>query len=348
MKRIIAIAVVVAVIIFIVFRLQSNREKINARNVVDINVNEVAVNVVSAKKMNFDKSFRLVGNLKAEHEVDVASETSGKITKIHCEVGDYKTKGSLLVTVDDELRLLAFQAAKVNYEKMQKDMVRYENLYQGGTITEQQYDDLKTALENARIQFEQAEKQLSYTKITAPISGTVTRRFVEVGTFVNMGSMIASIVDPSLLKVDLTVSENIVYELKVGQDVTITTTIYPGIEFKGKVKFVSPKGDAFHNYPVEISLVNDSRNPLKAGTFVTVFVDAPSTEGLSLPRECLLGSIKDAAVYIVENNVAKLRSIVIGRETNENIEVLSGLSEGEVVVFSGQVNLSDNRQVKIF
>jgi RND family efflux transporter MFP subunit len=348
MKKIIAIAVIAAIIIFMIFRLVSNRDKNLAKNVVDINVEQVAVSVVPAKKVNFDKSFRLVGNLKAEHEVDVASETSGKVTEIHCEVGDYKSKGSILVSVDDELRMLAFQSAKINYEKMQKDMGRYENLYQGGTITEQQYDDLKTALENARIQFEQAETQLSYTKITAPINGIVTRRLVEVGTFVGMGSMIASIVDPSLLKVELSVSENIVYELKTGQEVTITTTIYPDVEFKGRVKFVSPKGDAFHNYPVEISLRNDSKNPLKAGTFVNVLVDAPSTEGLSIPRECLLGSIKDASVYVVENNVAKLRSIVIGRETNENIEVISGLSEGESVVFSGQVNLSDNRSVKIF
>jgi RND family efflux transporter MFP subunit len=227
-------------------------------------------------------------------------------------------------------------------------MTRYENLYKGGTVTEQQYDELRTALETVRIQFEQAETQLSYTKIAAPINGVVTRRPVEVGTFVGMGSMIASIVDPSMLKVELNVAENVVYQLKVGQDVTIATTVYPDIEFKGKVKFVSPKGDAFHNYPVEISLVNDSKNPLKAGTFVTVLIDAPSTEGLAIPRECLLGSIKDASVYVVENNVAKARSIVIGRETNANLEILSGLSEGETVVFSGQVNLSDNKPVRIF
>jgi RND family efflux transporter MFP subunit len=348
MKRIISVVVIGLVIIFIVFRLKSSYDKVSAKNVVDINVNEVAVSVVSVQNMSFDRSFRLVGNLKSEHEVDVASETSGKITGVHCDVGNYKSKGSVLVSVDDELRMLAYQSAKVNYDKMLKDMGRYENLYQGGTITEQQYDDLKTGLENARIQYEQAEKQLSFTKITAPISGVVTRRLVEVGTFVNMGSMIASIVDPSLLKVELTVSENIVYQLKTGQEVVITTTIYPGIEFKGKVKFVSPKGDAFHNYPVEIYLANDSKNPLKSGTFVNVLIDAPATEGLSIPRECLLGSIKDASVYVVENNVAKMRNIVIGRETNANLEVLSGLSEGEVVVFSGQVNLSDNRPVKIF
>jgi RND family efflux transporter MFP subunit len=348
MKKRIVVVVIIVIVIFMVFRLKSSYDRISAKNVVDMNVGEVAVSVVSAQKTNFDRSFRLVGTLKSEHEVDVASETSGKITSVNCEVGDYRSKGSLLVAVDDELRQLAYQSAQVNYEKLQKDMVRYENLYKGGTITEQQYDDIKTGLENAKIMFEQAEKQLSYTKITAPINGVVTRRYVEVGTFVNMGSMIASIVDPSMLKVELTVAENVVYQLKVGQDVLITTSIYPGVEFKGRVKFVSPKGDAFHNYPVEVSLINDSKNPLKSGSFVNVIVDVPATEGLAIPRECLLGSIKDASVYVVENNIAKVRSIVIGRETNANLEVLSGLSEGEVIVFSGQVNLSDNKPVKIF
>jgi RND family efflux transporter MFP subunit len=243
---------------------------------------------------------------------------------------------------------LALQSAKINYDKLKKDFSRYENLYKGGTVTEQQLDDERTALENARIQFEQAEKQLSYTKITAPINGIITKKSVDEGAFVNVGTPIASIVDISKLKVEVNVSESVIYKLKVGDKVNITSDVYPGIVFDGKIYFVSPKGDAFHNYTVQIEIPNNSKNPLKSGTFVNVQVNALGTrEVLSIPRDALMGSLKDASVYVVENNIAKIKKIVIGKENNSNLEVLSGLNEGEKVVVSGQVNLSDNKPVKI-
>jgi RND family efflux transporter MFP subunit len=155
-------------------------------------------------------------------------------------------------------------------------------------------------------------------------------------------------VDVSRLKVKINVSESDVYYLHAGDRVKITTDIYPGIIFYGKISFVSPRGDDTHNYPVEIEIVNNAKYLLKAGTFVKAEVGiASNTMALYIPREALQGSIKDAKVYVASNGRALLKDIVIGRGGNESLEVLSGLTENDKVVVSGQVNLTDNRQIKV-
>lgn len=171
---------------------------------------------------------------------------------------------------------------------------------------------------------------------------------VEEGTYVNTGNPIASIVDVSRLKVKINVSETNIYNLHVGDKVKITTSIYNGIAFEGRISFVSPRGDDAHNYPVEVEISNNSKNPLKAGTFVNVEVEIKtSKDGLFIPRAALQGSIQDAKVYVAENGKAMLKNVVIGQQVNDMLEVTSGLTENQKVIVTGQVNLTDNKPITI-
>jgi membrane fusion protein, multidrug efflux system len=348
MKKIISIVVVVIIIILAIFKLKSNFEKINSQKAVLGENDAIPVNVTTVKKMSADQKISLVGTLNTDQELNIASEIQGKITQVDFMVGQQKEKGSVLAVIDDKLKQLAVQSAKISYDKLKKDLERSENLYKGGTVSEQQLEEARNSFENARIQLEQAEKQLSYTKIVAPISGVITQKLVEEGTYVNIGSSIAYIVNVSKLKVKLNVSESNVYQLKSGDKATVTTNVYPGITFNGKVSFISPKGDEYHNYPVEIEISNDSKHLLRAGTFVDVLIEFDSKgEILYIPRGALLGSSKDATVYVAENGVAKLKKIIVSGENDKYLEVLSGLNEGEKVVVTGQINLSENKSIKI-
>jgi RND family efflux transporter MFP subunit len=195
---------------------------------------------------------------------------------------------------------------------------------------------------------EQARKELSNTNITAPISGYITKKPVESGAFANVGAPIATIVDVSKLKVQLSVAEQDVYALKKGDKVNITTTVYPGVTFQGVINFISPRGDEAHNYPIEISIQNQDKNPLKAGTYVDIVFNRKSmTPTLQIPRAALVGSIQNAQVYVVDDNRAVLRKVTVGADNGTSLEVLDGLKEGETVVTTGQINLSDSAQVTI-
>jgi len=248
-------------------------------------------------------------------------------------------------TVSKKLNVTTSQ---INLDKKQKDFERYKNLYSGGTATEQEQDEARVAYQSAVIELQQAEKELSDATIVSPSEGIITEKHIEKGTYVSIGSPIITMVDISKLKVKLNVSENNIYQLKIGDKAKITTSVYPGVTFEGNLSYISPKGDDSHNYQVEIVISNGSKHPLKAGTFVKVQISLP-VEGnrLCIPREALQGSISEAKVYVAKNNKAVLQSIEIGNGNNDYLEVISGLQENEEVITSGFVNLEDGKTIKV-
>jgi len=348
MKKIIIIVVVFTVLVLIIFRLSTNYKKINTSKDVSTDLAYVSVNVSPVLKMSINDSLQLTGYMEAYSEIDIAAEAQGKITSLNAALGQEKSKGSIIATIDDKLKKLSVQTAGISVAKLKKDLERYNNLYKGGTVTEQQLNEAQNLYDNAEIQLEQAEKQLSDATIISPISGVITKKHIEQGEYINIGSLIATIVDISKLKIKLNVSEVNVYQLKPGNKTIITTDIYPGVTFEGNISFISSQGDDSHNYPVEIVIPNDSRYPLKSGTFANVMIKLPvAAQALYIPRESLLGSITEASVYVAENNKAILKKIVVGSGNDKFIKVISGLKEGEKVIVNGQINLSENKAIKI-
>jgi membrane fusion protein, multidrug efflux system len=347
MKKIISIIAIVVIIVIAAIRLITVRDK-NIKQSMDLSTDCVTVTTADVQKHSSSFTLDFTGTLYPDKELDIPAETAGKITALNFTLGQYFQKGQVIATIDDKIKKLTYETNRVEADRLKKELDRTENLFKGGTSSEQELDRARSSYETAKNKFEEAEKQLAYTKVTAPIPGTITKKILEEGTYVNTGNPIASIVDVSRLKVKINVSESNVYYLRVGDRVKITTDIYRGVTFEGKISFVSPRGDESHNYPVEVEISNSAKNPLKAGTFVNVEVSSGSSnEGLYIPREALQGSIKDAKVYVAENGKALLKNVVIGRESNESLEVASGLNPTDKVIVSGQVNLTNNKQIKI-
>jgi membrane fusion protein, multidrug efflux system len=347
MKKIITLIVVLIVIVLVVIKLIGNRDR-NVNQNQNLNADFVTVSIAKVEKRTSSFTLNFTGTLYPYKELDIPAEIAGKITSLNYELGQHFPKGGVIATLDDKIKRLTYESSKIESDRLKKDLERTKNLYKGETSSEQEYDLARTSYETAKNKSDEAEKQLSFTKITAPIAGTITKKIVEVGKYVKEGDPVASIVDVSRLKVKINVSESDVYYLHSGDRVKITTDIYPGIIFYGKISFVSPRGDDTHSYPVEIEIINSTKNPLKAGTFVKVEVGIASNNmALYIPRESLQGSIKDAKVYVASNGRAQLKDIVIGRGDNGSLEVISGLTENDKVVVSGQVNLTDNRQIKV-
>ena len=327
--------------------LLNNKAKLQAKSKNE-KIDAYPVSVTKVQNKPVERSLDLVGTIDANNDVAIVSEAEGKVVGVYAKVGDYKAKGLTLIQLDDELKLAAFKTAEVNYEKAKKDYDRYEALYQQKAVTDAQRESIKLAFQSADAQYIVAKKEYDNTKITAPISGVVTSRIVDMGDYVKRGMPVANIVDIAELKVKLNVSEKNVFQLKVGDPVEVSTDVYPGVTFKGKISTISDKGDEAHTYPVEISLPNSKEHPLKAGMFGTVSFNSSSKgDKLFIPRDALLGSVKDAQVFVVENGTAHLRNIIVGNTFDKNLEVLKGLKVGETVVVNGQNNLVDNYRVTV-
>ena len=165
MKKIIIIVIALLVLAFIVFRLSTNYKKINANKDVSTDLAYVSVNVSPVSKMAINDNLQLTGYMEAYSEIDIAAEAQGTITSLNAELGQEKSKGSIIATIDDKLKNLAVQKAENLKVKLEKDLERNKNLYNGGSLTEQQLDDVQNSFNDVTIQLEQAKKELANWRI---------------------------------------------------------------------------------------------------------------------------------------------------------------------------------------
>lgn len=350
MKKTATIVITLIALVAIGYTLKSNKAKSEAQTaaVSSEMQKEIAVSVTAVQQQSLTDNLSMVGIVLPNNDVNVISETQGRIVQMLAKVGDMKQAGSVIATVDDELKQAALISAQANYDKAVSDWNRYEPLHKENAMTSAQLDGAKLSVKMAESQLIMAKRQLRDTKITTPISGVIAARYVDAGATVDNKTVVVNIVDISTLKVKVNVAEKDAFALKVGDNVTITSTVYPTQQFSGKVASIGSKGDEAHTYPVEITLPNNSKYPLKAGMFARVdFTTVARENSLVIPRSALVGSVKDAEVFVVENRKAKLKKILIGSEAESNLEVLQGLNAGEIVVVNGQNNLKNGNDVKI-
>lgn len=346
-KTFLAIAVIAIIIISI---LVINKKKLSQNTSGGIDLTYF-VTVEKVQVRDLETKISLTGTIYANNDVNILSETSGKVVAVYAKVGDFKPANSIIVQVDDELRKAALMSAEANYEKAKKDYERFKSLYEEKSISEGQLDQAKVGLALAESQFIVAKRQYEDTKIKTPISGYITARNVDVGTMLQgapQPTFVANVVDLSRVKVKINLSEIDASVFKPGDQVKVTTDTYPGVIFNGRIEYISNKADEAHTYPTEISITNQSSHLLRAGMFARVELTSTKNKNvLAIPREALVGSVKNPQVYVVENNIAKLKNVVLGAENGIYVEVLKGLNENELLVVNGQNNLEDNTKVEI-
>ena len=347
MKKILTVVIILVVVVGIIGLLFYNKSKMEKMSKTEF-MTSFPVTVTTVSREQLDDFVSSVGTLIPNKEVVVGSEISGKLTGVYFEIGDRVGAGKTLAKVDDELRKYTLDNATANLEKAKKDIERYEELFKESSVTEAQLEAVRLVYKTADAQYSSAYKQLSDTWINCPLSGVVTEKKIERGSIVSPGTPIATVVDISYIKAKVNVPESDAFKLKIGDFAEITTDIYPDEKFSGKIININAKGDEAHTFPIEVLMKNSTKFPLRAGMFVKVFFNNISrAESLIIPRASLVGSAKNPQVYVVENGIAKLRDITLGITLGDKLEVINGLSEGDVIVLDGQTNLKDNDKVTI-
>lgn len=348
MKKLIALIGVVCVVGLIIFTLLSNKAAMQKKAQI-IPITSYPVSVVTVSKQKLDEQLSQVGVIVANNDVAIVSELQGqaKVTAVLVKEGSYVRAGSPIVKIDDILPQANYLAAKTSYEKAQKDWERNQSLQKDGLISDSQLESARLAYESAQAQYVAAERQYQNATITSPISGLITSVPVNIGMIVNPGTVVANVIDNSLFKVKLNIGEEDAFKLQVGASVIVETDVYPGAKFNGTIYSVSGKGDEAHTYPVQIIIPNSKQYPLKSGMFGKVSFNIKNQMVITIPRDALVGSIKNPQVYVVEDGTAKLRNIIVGTTVGTISSVKQGLTEGETVVISGQNNLQDNVGVAI-
>ncbi|WP_291101870.1 MULTISPECIES: efflux RND transporter periplasmic adaptor subunit [unclassified Flavobacterium] len=351
MKKTIYIIIGVALVGLATYTLINNKKK-NAEDtaIVGEKNTSVAVRVATVSTGKIDADFVANGIFAPAQELNFSAESPGRVMKVLVDEGSSVRIGQTLAIIKGDKLNVDVQSAEMAYQTALTDTKRFENAYQTGGVTKQQVDNAKLNLSNARARLQQTKIALGDANIKSTINGIVNKKFIESGSVVSAGTQLFELVNVSSLKLKVNVTENQIIQLKIGSPVKVKASVYPDKEFKGKVTFIAPKADASLNFPVEIQIANNPNNEIKAGMYGTATFGSSASAQLEIkmiPRNAFVGSVSSNQVFVVNNNVATLKKIVAGRIFGDKVEILDGLNDGDVVVTSGQINLSDNTKVSI-
>ncbi|AOW09000.1 efflux RND transporter periplasmic adaptor subunit [Flavobacterium gilvum] len=351
-KNLITAAVILGALTLIAFTLNKNKKENAAKIAIVAEKNAaVSVKVSEVKTEEVSLDFVANGNFEPTQELTFSAEKSGKIIQVLAKEGDRVSVGQTLAIMRGDAINVNAQAAEATYMNAKSDYSRFENAYKTGGVTKQQLDQSKVALTNAEANYKQSRINIGDTHIKAPINGIINKKFIEPGSIISAtpATSLFEIVNVSKLKLTVTVDESQVASLRVGNTIEVTTSVYPDKSFSGRITFIAAKADGNLNFPVEIEITNNANNDLKAGMYGTAeFKSAQQKQVMTtVPRNAFVGSVSSNQVFVVENGIARLKTVTAGRILGDKVEVLNGLSNGETVITTGQINLQDGNAVEV-
>jgi len=350
MKRgIITVIILIVVIGSIAWVLNNNKKKNDAQTaLVSEGSGAISVRIATVKKAPVDLDFSANGNFAPKQELNFLSENAGRVTNIYVDKGDQVKKGQILARIDAEIINTDRETAQATLDNAIKDEARYVSSFSTGGVTQQQLDQAKLTTKNARLRLQGSARKVSDANIKSPINGIVNKRYIEVGAFVTaQGTQLFELVDVSKLKLKVSVNESQVANLQLGNHVQIKSNVFPANNFSGKITFIAPKADETLNFPIEIEVDNNHANTIKAGMYGTAIFKFPAqAPTITVPRGSFVGSVSSNQIFVLaDGNTAKIRKVIAGRIINDQVEIIEGLKEGETVIVSGQINLSDGSSV---
>jgi len=348
-KIILTIVIIIASFGAIGYVLSKNKKESEEKTRIVAEKNAtVAVRVDTVKKTTPDLDIIANGSFAPSQELSFAAEKSGRVVSVLVKEGSYVRKGQTLATIRVDQLSVDLQSARANYQNALAEKERFENAYKTGGVTRQQVDQVNLNLANAQARLQQAEINLGDANIRSSIDGIVNKKMIEPGSVVSPGTPLFEIVNVSKLKLKVTVNETQVAQLSVGKQVRVKASVFPDKEFSGRITFIAPKADQALNFPVEIEIANNNGNQLKAGMYGTAVFDFPNQAPvITIPRVAFVGSVNSNQVFVTDGKTAQLRNVVAGRILGEQVEILSGLNEGEMVIISGQINLTNETPINI-
>jgi len=307
----------------------------------------VPVEVAKVTRRAVAASYSGTTTLEALGESQVVAKTSGVALAVLVEEGQVVRAGQALVRLDPDRPRLQVAQAAAQMHKLENNYRRAQQLVEQRMISANDVDQIKYDLENARAVYRAASLELSYTTITAPISGVVASRSIKSGNFVQINSPIIRIVDASRLEATLNVPEREIAKLKPGQAVGLAVDALPGKQFTGKVDRVAPVVDnGTGTFRVVASFPGDGE--LQPGMFSRLNINYDQrADALVVPRTALLEDGGEPAVYVVRDGKAQRTVLKLGYNDAGWVEVREGLKPGEQVVIAGKAALREGSAVQV-
>ena len=318
----------------------------------DLPVQPLPVETVQAEPITWQPALNAIGTVNANQGVDLTVEAPGIVREVLFAPNTQVAAGDLLIRLDDVVQRADLEAAQTQLELEQTNLTRQQELQSRGVATSATLEATQAAFRAAEAQVARAEAVLQQRSVTAPFDGTIGLLRVDLGQYVQPGTIIATLQDLETMRVDFSMAEQTLPDLFIGQTLHVQGDD-PQATFEGEITGIDPRVDPASRMVAVRATLQGTEAALTPGQFARLRLDLPQEEGvIALPQTALISSLYGDFVYLVrprENDAETLEArqvfVTPGRRSDGLVEIREGVSDGDIVVITGQNRLSNGAPV---
>jgi membrane fusion protein (multidrug efflux system) len=328
---------------------------------------KLTVSTTVAEPMTWKPEIQAIGTVSARSGVDLTVEVSGVVRDIAFKSNEKVKAGQLLVQLDDAVQRANLEAEKAQAALDQQNLERAIELQKRQVGPQSNVQQAQAAASASASQVDSLQAILDQKRLTAPFTGTIGIPQIDVGQYLTPGNVVATLQDLDTMRVDFTVPEQQLPDLRIGQSVRLGLT-GDDLKFEGKVIGIDPKVDPSTRLVSVRAEISNPNGALTPGQFAQVRVELPAEDNIiALPETALTTSLYGDFIYTVvpadkdgkattgkvdandknQNLVAHQVFVKTGRQSEGRVEIKQGVKPGDVVVDAGQNRLTNGAAVTI-
>lgn len=305
-----------------------------------------SVNVVVAPvtETQWRRRIEALGTVKANESVELAAKVTERVERVHFDDGDLVKKGQLLVTLNHAEQDAKLTAAKANLVEQKREYSRIEGLVKTKTVASNELDKIRTAIDVAAAIVAQTEAEVDARYIKAPFSGVLGFREISPGALVSPGTEISTLDDVSVVKLDFTVPERFLNELRVGSTINASAAAFAQ-PFVGTVTSIDTRVDPVTRAVVVRAELANEQLQLRPGMLMTIGLVVDERLANIIPEEAIIPRQNRQYVFVVAEGKVVEREVTIGSRQRGWVEIDSGLATGEQVITRGSQRVRPGQAV---
>jgi len=308
---------------------------------------KVSVDALIVRPQQLENNIFTTGTLLANEEVELRPEISGRVIGVYFEEGGKVEKGQLLVKINDS-ELQAELKRKELEEKLAADEEnRKRGLFDIHGISQEEYDRAVNSLRMVQAEKEVIQSQIAETEIVAPFDGIVGLRHVSEGSFVTTNMLVAAMQDIDPIKVEFSIPEKHAKQIRKGTTIAVQIGDSPEKRI-GDIYAVESKIDASTRTIKARATIPNHNQDLIPGSFARVEITLEmAPDAIVIPTEAIIPELNGQRVFIYRDGKARSAAVAIGIRTEKSIQITQGLNQGDTLVLTGLLQLSDGTAIEI-
>lgn len=353
--RVFSISVITLLIIVgLVFRsdliskgTDSDKKKDAAKTETKSSSKAIPAKAIKIKAGKLVDRIRITGTVLPNEDVNLTSEAGGIIKQINFSEGQLVNQGSLLVKINDAEIKAQLERLESQLELYKNREYRQKKLLEKGGVSQDEYDAVLAEFNAIKAQIKEAQAKILKTEIRAPFSGTVGLRNVSLGTYINPGTSIVSLVNLDKLKIEFSVPEKYMTRLQKGQKVFIRSDVSEST-YEARVYAIQPKIDLETRTIQARAILENPRKTLMPGAFVNIEIILKEyEEAVQVPSITVISELGGQKVFLYKQGQAVPTKVKTGIRTSKSVQILEGVAAGDTLISSNLLGLRPGLEVNL-